>query len=137
MKNRIGLGSAVLAGAASLWMWSGSTRAAQAPPAPLPEGETSIEYQTVSEALAALRTKPGVVFTKENGWLVATDYWEYSIWSFAPRGYAAYPAVVKRWVITRQVGSEARMDVLCEASKAACDDLVRTFAKMNGLPLPH
>jgi hypothetical protein len=29
------------------------------------------------------------------------------------------------------------MDVLCEASKEACDDLVRTFAKMNNLPLPQ
>ncbi len=29
------------------------------------------------------------------------------------------------------------MDVLCEASKEDCDELVRTFARMNGLPLPN
>ena len=137
MKHLAGLRALALAGAASLWLWSGSAKAAQAQQAPLPEGETSSEYRTVSEALTALRAKPGVVFTTENGWLIATDEAAYSIWSFAPQGYAAYPAVVKRWVIPKQVGSEIRMDVLCEASKASCDDLVRTFAKMNGLPLPR
>ena len=135
MKHLTGLRGLALAGAASLWISSTSAKAAQQ--APLPEGETNIEYQTVSQALTALRAKPGIVFTTENGWLVATDEEAYSIWSFAPRGYAAYPAVVKRWVIPKEVGSEMRMDVLCEASKAACDDLVRTFAKMNGLPLPN
>ncbi|MCH8614524.1 hypothetical protein LZ016_00165 [Sphingomonas sp. SM33] len=114
-----------------------ATALAPAQQAPLPEAEASIEYQSVSDALTALRAKPGVVFTTENGWLIATDEGAYSIWSFAPQAYAAYPAVVKRWVIPKQVGSEIRMDVLCEASKSACDDLVRTFAKMNGLPLPH
>ncbi len=137
MRQLTGLRSLALAGAASLWIWSGSAKAAQVQQAPLPEAEASIEYQTVSEALAALRAKPGVVLTTENGWLIATDERAYSIWSFAPKGYAAYPAVVKRWAIPKQVGSEMRMDVLCEAAKAACDDLVRTFAKMNRLPLPH
>lgn len=137
MGNLTGLRAFAFAGVASLWMWSGSTKASQAQQAPLAETEESIEYQTVSEALTALRAKPGVVFTTENGWLIATDERAYSIWSFAPQGYAAFPAVVKRWVIPKQAGSEARMDVLCEASKAACDDLVRTFARMNGLPPPH
>jgi len=104
MKYLTGLRSLALAGAASLWMWSGSAKAAQTQQAPLPEAEVSIEYQSASEALKALRAKPGVVFTTENGWLIATD---------------------------------EGVDVLCEASKAACDDLVCTFAKMNGLPLPQ
>jgi hypothetical protein len=137
MKHFTGLRRLALAGAASLWMWSGSAKASQAQQAPLPEAQGGMEYQTVSQALTALRVKPGVVFTTENGWLIATDEGAYSIWSFAPQGYAAYPAVVKRWVIPKRVGSEIQMDVLCEASKTACDDLVRTFAKMNGLPLPH
>lgn len=120
---------------ATLFLTTGTS--AQAQRAPLPEAATSIEFQTVSDARTALRSKPGVVFTTENGWLIATDEGAYSIWSFAPQGYAAYPAVVKRWVIPKQVGSDVRMEVLCEASKAPCDDLVRTFAKMNDLPLPH
>ncbi len=102
---------------------------------PLEEGKSSIEYHSVADARAALRVKPGVVFTSENGWLIATDEKAYTIWSFAPQGYPAYPAVVKRWVIPKQIGSEIRMDALCEASKPACDDLVRTFAKMNNFPI--
>ena len=126
-----------LAGGACLYVFAAPIEAAPADPAPLPEGAISIEYPTVSDALAGLRAKPGIVFTTENGWLIATDDAAYTIWSFAPRGYPAYPAVVKRWVIPKQIGSEIRMDILCEASKQACDDLVRTFAKINDLPLPQ
>jgi hypothetical protein len=94
-----------------------------------------VGYNTVAEALRALRSKQGVVFTTENGWLIATDEPEYTIWSFAPQGYSAYPAVVKRQVIPQGTGSQIKMTVLCEASKHVCDDLVRTFAKMNDLPV--
>jgi hypothetical protein len=94
-----------------------------------------VGYDTVAEALAAVRSKSGVVFTTENGWLIATDEAAYTIWSFAPPGYPAYPAVVKRQVIAQGSGSQIKMTVLCEASKEACDDLVRTFANMNSLPL--
>ena len=85
--------------------------------------------------MADLRSDRNVVFTTENGWLIATNGAAYTIWSFSPQGYAAYPAVVKRKVISRAVGSKIEMSVLCEASKKACDDLVRTFATMNGLSL--
>jgi hypothetical protein len=105
---------------------------------PLPEAtEPTIDYPTVAAALADLRTRPGVVFTMENGWLIATDEAARTIWSFAPQDYPAYPAVVKRWVIPRGTGSTVHMSTHCEASKAACDDLIRTFARMNGFQLPE
>jgi hypothetical protein len=105
---------------------------------PLPEAsESTIEYETVAEALEALRSKAGVVFTMENGWLIVTDEPAYAIWSFAPQGYPAFPAVVKRSVTPRGSGSTIQMAVHCEASKEACDDLVRTFSEMNGLPVPQ
>lgn len=109
--------------------------AAQAPQAPLPETPANIGYDTVAAALTGLRSRPGVVFTTEDGWLIATDEAAYSIWSFAPQGYPAYPAVVKRQAIPKGTGSVMAMSVVCEASKSACDDLVRTFSQMNGLPL--
>jgi hypothetical protein len=118
-------------------MLTAPIEAAPTAPAPLPEGDTDIGFDTVSAALAGLRSRPGVVFTSENGWLIATDEAAYTIWSFAPQSYPAYPAVVKRQVIPKQIGSEIKMDVLCEASKQACDDLVRTFAKMNDFALPQ
>ena len=111
--------------------------AGQSSPAPLPEStEASIEYPSVDAALKALHARPGVVFATENGWAIATDEAAYTIWSFAPPGYPAYPAMVKRKVVQNGTGSAMVMSVHCEASKTACDDLVRTFSRLNGLDLP-
>lgn len=106
---------------------------------PLPEApQSTVGFESVAEALKALRSKPGLVFTTENGWLIATDEANYTIWSFAPKDYAAYPAMVKRQVIPLgQSQSRIEMSVHCEATKEACDALVRTFAEMNGMPLPE
>ena len=120
-----------------LILMEGSSAAGQSARKPLPEAPRSIEYETVAEALKALRSKGGVDFTTENGWLIAIDEPAYTIWSFAPKGYPAYPAVVKRQVIPQGRGSTIRMNVHCEASKEACDDLVRTFSEMNGFPIPQ
>jgi hypothetical protein len=111
--------------------------AAQSNQAPLTEAtETTIEYPSVAAALQALHARPGVVFTTESGWTIATDEAAYTIWSFAPPSYPAYPAVVKRQVIPQGTGSSIVMSVHCEASKTACDDLVRMFSQMNGFDLP-
>lgn len=103
---------------------------------PLAEAsDSTIGFETVEDAMAGLRSKPGVVFSTENGWTIATDESALAIWSFAPEQYSAYPAVVMRQAIPRGQQSTIVMNVLCEASKAECDDLVRTFAAMNGLPV--
>jgi hypothetical protein len=92
-----------------------------------------VGYPTVAAALAGLRSRQDVQFSEQNGWTIATDEKALTIWSFAPSGYPAYPAVVKRQVVDRQGGgSDIRIDVLCEAKKAPCDDLVRTFTQMTG-----
>ena len=112
--------------------------AGQPGPAPLPEAtETSIEYPSVAAALQALHARPDIVFKTESGWAIATDEAAYTIWSFAPPSYPAYPAMVKRQVVPRGTGSSIVMSVHCEASKAACDDLVRTFSQMSGFDLPN
>lgn len=97
----------------------------------------AIEYDTVSAALIALKTKPGVAFKVENGWDIATDEAAMTIWSFSPRGYFAYPAVVKRQVVQKGSQVSIKMSVHCEGSKVACDDLVRTFSRMNGFEIPQ
>ena len=103
---------------------------------PLPEAsESTIGYPTVAAALEDLRTRPAIDFSTVNGWLIATDEAARTIWSFAPRDYPAYPAVVKRWVTPRGAESTMHMSTQCEASKEACDDLVRLFARMNGFRL--
>lgn len=98
---------------------------------PLPEVSGKVmEYPSVTAALQALHARPDVLFSTESGWTIATDEAHYTIWSFAPRGYPAYPAVAKRYVVPQKSGSIVKMNVYCEASKDACDDLVRTFSRM-------
>ena len=111
--------------------------AAQPNQQPLPEATGPIiGYPSVAAALAALHARSDVVFTTENGWTIVTDEAHYTIWTFAPPSYPAYPAVVKRQVVPEGTGSSIEMSVQCEASKVACDNLVRTFSQMNGFQLP-
>ncbi len=99
---------------------------------PLPEQADAIGYPTVAAALTGLRSKPGVTFKAENGWTVATDAAAHTIWVFTSEGQPAYPAAIKRQIVEDgQGGSTLEMSVLCEASKADCDNLVRTFQALN------
>jgi hypothetical protein len=99
---------------------------------PLPEQPgSSIGYPSVEAALAALHARHDVSFSIENGWTIATDTATRTIWSFAPNGSPAYPTAVKRQVVEREGVVSINMDVLCGASKTACDDVVRTFRAIN------
>ena len=115
----------------------GTSPRAQTENEPLPEASGStIGYPSVAAALEALHVRPNVVFTTKDGWVIATDEAAYTVWSFAPPNYPAYPAVVKRQVISEPTGSSIQTSVQCEASKSACDDLVRTFSQMNEAARP-
>jgi hypothetical protein len=104
----------------------------QALSGPLPEADRStIGYGSVSEALAALRARRDVTFTVKDGWTVVSDPSGPTIWSFPPMGHAAYPSAVKRQIKNLPHGAYVDMTVQCEASKQACDDLVRSFEALN------
>jgi hypothetical protein len=106
--------------------------ASPASPTPLPEQADGVGYSTVAAALIDLRSKPGVTFKAENGWTVATDAALRTIWVFTSEGQPAYPAAIKRQIVEDgHGGSTLEMGVLCEASKADCDNLVRTFQGLN------
>ena len=102
-------------------------------PSPLPESpSSSIGYPSVAVALTDLRAQPRVKFRQQNGWTVAEDDATLTIWSFPPPNDPAYPSAVRRKVVQQPDGaSSLEMSVLCEASKAACDNLVRTFEQLN------
>ncbi len=103
-----------------------------APSAPLPEAQSStIGYPTVDAALEALHAKAGVVFTTRDGWTIANDAAADTLWSFPPPGNPAYPAAVKRQVVEQNGTVSMKMEVLCGATKQACDDLVRSFVQLN------
>ncbi len=111
-------------------------QAAPAPPAtasePLPESkESTIGYPNVEAALKGLHARPDVAFSVQNGWTIAVENASHTFWSFPPPGHPAYPAAVKRWLVQDGAGVDMKMGVLCEASKSACDDLVRAFQALN------
>jgi hypothetical protein len=100
--------------------------------APLPEAsESNIGYPSVEAALTDLRVKPGVVVSSQNGWTVADDVGAHTIWSFPPSGHPAFPSAVKREIVQTNEGISLQMSILCQATKKACDDLVRTFQALN------
>ena len=98
----------------------------------LPEAKQStIGYSSVAEALAALQAKPKIQVSVQNGWTIATDKENKTLWSFSPKSDPSYPSAVKRIVEERNDTVFVHMDVLCEASKSACDNLVRQFQQLN------
>jgi hypothetical protein len=100
---------------------------------PLPEAEHStIGYPTVAAALAALHANPAVKFSIQRGWTIATDEADATIWSFPPEGDPAYPSAVRRQLAPSPGGGTSiETNVQCEASKEACDNLVRSFEQLN------
>jgi hypothetical protein len=105
--------------------------------APLPEVEGPvIEYPSVAAAQESLSARSDVVISYENRWQIIVDEKTRTIWSFSPADYPAYPAVVKRQVVPAAKGSTMIMSIACEASKAACDNLVIEFQRLNGGVFP-
>jgi len=101
-------------------------------PEPLPEQPAStIGYPTVASAMQELRSRPGVVVSVRDRWTIIDDKAASTLWSFPPPSDPAYPAAVKRAVVKDGDGVSIRMNILCEASKPACDNLVLQFKKLN------
>jgi len=103
---------------------------AAGPPPSSAQGSKSatIGYKTVAQALASLKQMKGVSLSSVRGWTIVTDETHLTVWSFAPKSDPSYPAVVKRTVISTGAGSKITLEVLCEADKASCDNLVREFS---------
>jgi hypothetical protein len=94
-------------------------------------GSADVGYKTVAKALAALKVRKGVTFSTVRGWTIVTDEEQLTVWSFAPASDPSYPSVVKRMVISNGAGSAVTLKVLCESSRASCDNLVREFSAKN------
>ena len=67
----------------------------------------------------------------QQGWTVIEDPSTLSLWSFTSQGHAAHPAAIHRKIITEGDDIFIKMDVLCEASKPACDQLAVEFNALN------
>lgn len=92
---------------------------------------STIGYPSVAAALSALRAREDVNISVEEGWTIITEPGGLTIWSFSPPDQPAYPAVARR-VFHQEAGAWfIKMDVRCEAEKAACDELQRDFEALN------
>jgi hypothetical protein len=99
--------------------------------APLPEQPGGFEYPSVAEALADLKTRDDVSIEVLQGWIIVREADGLTNWSFPPPDHPAYPAVAKRVLYRDQAGWHLKMDVLCEAEQAACDQFERYFGAIN------
>lgn len=96
-------------------------------------GSEEFEYPSVAAALNALKARWDLErFSRDDGWLGFSDSRNKAIWTFAPAGHPAYPAVVKRAMI--QDGNTVRVKTTakCEAPKEACDKLLAEFRELDG-----
>ena len=91
------------------------------------DAQGSFSYPDTASALAALKAKPGVQFRQQDGWTIATDEADMSIWSFTPPGSPAYPAAVRRRIIRKDGVGRVELSGVCEASKDACNALMKGF----------
>jgi hypothetical protein len=92
---------------------------------------SSIGYESVAAALAALKARSDVKMAVYNGWTLASDAAEKALWSFTPPTHPAYPAAVKRTVFERNGRALIDVSALCEASKRACDELIAEFPELR------
>jgi hypothetical protein len=90
-----------------------------------------IGYSSPAAALQALHARGDVNFSVQNSWTVAADEANETVWSFAPVGHPAYPAAVKRQVVTTPGGVSIRTAILCSGAHAACDKLPLDFRKLD------
>ena len=89
-------------------------------------------YDKVADALAALQKNPDAQVTHPDGWTVVTvQKPELAVWSFVPKGHAAYPAVVRRLIRKTDKGMFVEMKVLCEAKREPCRKLAAQFQQMT------
>src|SRR5689334_7758232 len=79
--------------------------------------QAGVGFNTVAEALRALKSTPGVqISAPPSGWVIISDGKNDTQWSFTPPDHYAYPAVIKR--ILKKYGDGklySEMTALCEA----------------------
>jgi len=99
-----------------------------------PTTSGGVGFKSVSEALAALKTRPGakVSVTQPDGWTIITEQGGAVVWSFTPASHPAHPAVVRRAIAVDEDGnSRIEMTGLCQGEKASCDRLMKDFRDLT------
>ena len=71
--------------------------------------ESSIGYESVEEALNAMKNSPGAAVRYENGWTVVNFQNKRILWLFTPEDHPAHPSAVKREVVHNDKASPAKI----------------------------
>jgi hypothetical protein len=91
------------------------------------------EYPSVAAALTGIKARWDLErFSRDDGWLGFSDSRNKVIWTFAPVGHPAYPAVIKRAMIQDGNGVKVRTTAKCEGPKTACEQLLAEFKALDG-----
>jgi hypothetical protein len=109
------------------------TSAQQSAKEPSSPASEEFEYPSVAAALTALKARWDLErFSRDDGWLGFSDSRNKAIWTFAPAGHPAYPAVVKRTMTQDGNTVKVKTTAKCEAPKDACDKLLAEFRELDG-----
>jgi len=94
---------------------------------------SEFEYPTVAAAMTAIKARWDLErFSRDDGWLGFSDSRNKVIWTFAPAGHPAYPAVIKRAIIDDGKVVTVKTTARCEGPKAACEQLLLEFKALDG-----
>jgi hypothetical protein len=114
----------------ALSVCASAQQSATQPSSPAPE---EFEYPSVAAAYDALKARWDLErFSRDDGWLGFSDSRNKAIWTFAPAGHPAYPAVVKRVMVQDGNTVKVKTTAKCEAPKDACDKLLAEFRALDG-----
>jgi hypothetical protein len=98
-----------------------------------PAASEEFEYPTVAAAMTAIKARWDLErFSRDDGWLGFSDSRNKVIWTFAPAGHPAYPAVIKRAIIDDGKVVTVKTTARCEGPKAACEQLLLEFKALDG-----
>ena len=92
--------------------------------------ESAIQYVSPAAALADLRAKNGVIFSKNADWLIAKDT-DGANWSFTPANHPAHPSIGRRRIVEDNGRFYVQTSLMCHAAKPACDKLHQDYVELD------
>ena len=99
---------------------------------PAQKPSSGIGYPSVAAALEAVKAKPSVRVSVQDGWTVIAEQGGLVLWTFTPLGHPAHPTVARREAKQHTNGAwYVDQRVLCQAAKAACDKINAEFVELN------
>ena len=106
---------------------------AQQAPAPPPEAQSPIGYETVQDAFDALTADSAATKSEYEGWTIFRQKGDgkYILWSFIPDDHPVHPTAVRREVVKKNGEVFITMAVLCYSSRFDCDQLIEQFQRIN------